>query len=61
MCIRDRLCDEQLSDVPVVRIGINDEFVVHGSTEQLKADCGLTPQKVAERIATELYLTQGEI
>lgn len=36
--------------VPLLRIGINDAFVPHGARNELLAECGLTPEKIAEKI-----------
>ncbi len=43
---------------PVLRIGIEDGFVAHGATERLKADAGLTADKITARIAQVLSLTE---
>ena len=37
----------------ILRIGIPDEFVTHGSRDQLLDLVGLTPEKIARRILNE--------
>jgi 1-deoxy-D-xylulose-5-phosphate synthase len=44
--VLELLADEGLSDVKVVRIGIPDEFVEHGTREELLSDYGLTPEGI---------------
>lgn len=52
---------EALSDagmqVPVLRLGLPDAFVPHGDTGRLKDDLGLTPDKMAQKIAQ--FLNEG--
>jgi 1-deoxy-D-xylulose-5-phosphate synthase len=43
--------------VPVMRIGIPDELVEHATPEQSKAELGLTPPQMADRIRTT-FVTQ---
>lgn len=42
--------DAGLASALLLRIGIPDRFIPHGTIEQLRKDCGLTPKSVAERI-----------
>jgi 1-deoxy-D-xylulose-5-phosphate synthase len=44
--VLELLADEGLTDVKVVRIGIPDEFVEHGTREELLSDYGLTPEGI---------------
>ena len=34
----------------MLRFGIEDKFIEHGSCPQLLEKCGLTPQQIADRI-----------
>ena len=43
---------------PILRIGIEDGFVAHGETRRLKEDCGLTAEKITQRIAQALALSE---
>lgn len=56
--VLELLCTEGRALPPVLRIGIEDGFVAHGATERLKADCGLTADKITARIASALSLTE---
>jgi 1-deoxy-D-xylulose-5-phosphate synthase len=47
--ILELLGDERLEFVHVARLGIPDNFVEHGTREELLADLGLTAQDIAER------------
>ncbi len=38
----------------LLRIGIQDEFVQHGSISRLREDCGLTPEAVAKKVEESL-------
>lgn len=42
---------------PVLRLGLPDAFIAHGDTGRLKDDVGLTPEKMAVRIAA--FLNKG--
>lgn len=42
---------------PVLRLGLPDAFIAHGDTGRLKEDVGLTPEKMAVRIAA--FLNKG--
>jgi 1-deoxy-D-xylulose-5-phosphate synthase len=44
--ILELLGDEGLTNVKVVRMGIPDEFVDHGTREELLSDYGLTPEGI---------------
>lgn len=46
--VLELLADEGLTDVKVTRLGIPDEFVEHGTRNELLADYKLTPQGIAE-------------
>jgi 1-deoxy-D-xylulose-5-phosphate synthase len=53
--VLERLSDdggERLSSV--VRIGIPDRYVTHGKPDLLRAEVGLTPERVAETVAARL-------
>lgn len=39
---------------PLLRVGLPDDFVTHGDTKRLRDDHGLSPEKMAERIAAFL-------
>ena len=39
---------------PILRIGLPDHFVAHGDTSRLRDDNGLSPEKIAARIAAFL-------
>ena len=43
----------------LIRLGITDHFVDHGSDDELFADLGLTPPLIAERIADELGISDA--
>lgn len=58
--VLELLSDQQQIMVPVLRIGIGDEFVAHGNTERLKSDCALTAEKIVGRINERLQLAQEE-
>ena len=51
------LLEKQRMNKPLIRIGIDDCFVEHGSQEQLREQCGLTAQKMAENIKNNLSET----
>jgi 1-deoxy-D-xylulose-5-phosphate synthase len=40
-----------LRDTRVLRIGLPDRYVTHGKPALLREEVGLTPEKVAERVA----------
>ena len=42
------------ADVSMVRMGLPDEFVTHGTREQLLAEVGLTADAVASRVIKAL-------
>jgi 1-deoxy-D-xylulose-5-phosphate synthase len=39
-----------MGDAVLLRIGIQDKFVQHGSIRRLREDCGLTPEAVANKV-----------
>jgi len=41
-------------DALLVRIGIPDKFIPHGSIRRLREDCGLTPEAVAKKVEESL-------
>ncbi len=45
-CVIECLCDAGISDVAVKRIGIDDEFVEHGSQKRLREKYGLDEQGI---------------
>lgn len=45
--VLELLADEGLTDVKVIRLGIPDSFVEHGTREELLADYDLTPEGIA--------------
>lgn len=47
--VAEFLLDNNFS-TPVLRFGINDKFVEHGSRNELLELCGLTPNQIAEKI-----------
>lgn len=54
--------DEVLSDagmsVEVIRIAVKDDFITHGPQEYLRDLCGLTPEKIASRVAAHLAVSK---
>ncbi len=44
---------------PLFRIGIPDRFVEHGTVAELREICGLTPERVAERISRRFPASAG--
>ena len=51
--VAEFLADENIS-VPVLRFGIQDRFIEHGSRGELLEICGLTSKQIAEKIAEKL-------
>jgi len=51
--VAEFLADENIS-VPILRFGIADRFIEHGSRSQLLEMCGLTSKKIAEKISEKL-------
>ncbi len=45
-----------MGDAILLRIGIQDQFVQHGSISRLREDCGLTPEAVAEKIEKSMNI-----
>ena len=43
----------------LIRLGVSDHFVDHGSDDELFADLGLTPEMIARRIADELGISDS--
>ena len=52
--------DLDLSEVRVLRLGLPNQFVEHGSRDKLLDMCGLTPQKIADRIASHFFPRRGK-
>jgi len=52
--------DSDLGDVRVLRLGLPDQFVEHGSRDKLLDMCNLTPQKIADRIASHFFSQMGK-
>lgn len=50
------LNDAGMGDVALVRIGIQDKFIQHGSIPCLREECGLTPAAVAKKVEESLGL-----
>ena len=46
--------DEQRLDTTVLNIAIPDQFVTHGSVDQLRKELGIDAESVAERILNEI-------
>ncbi len=44
------LLEEEGSSSRIIRIGLPDEFIPHGKREELLDECGLTPERVVERV-----------
>jgi 1-deoxy-D-xylulose-5-phosphate synthase len=42
---------DMLSETRVIRFGIPDRYVTHGKPNLLREEIGLTPEKIAERVA----------
>ncbi len=51
--VAEFFAEENIS-VPLLRLGINDKFIEHGSRNELLELCGLTAKKIAEKISTKL-------
>ena len=51
--VADFFADEKIS-VPLVRLGIADNFVEHGARAELLELCGLTAKNICERVISEL-------
>jgi 1-deoxy-D-xylulose-5-phosphate synthase len=52
--VLERLVQEGLSTAGVVRLGLPDDFVHHGTREELLADVGLTSPHLEEAVVTAL-------
>lgn len=51
--VAELLADEKIS-TPLLRLGIKDEFIEQGTRAELLDLCGLTPQKISQRILERL-------
>ena len=51
--VAEFFAEENIS-VPLLRLGINDKFIEHGSRDILLELCGLSANKIAEKISTKL-------
>ena len=56
--VADLLEAEGLSREGVVRLGLPDDFVTHGTREQLLDEVGLTPAGVVDRVLDRLVRRQ---
>jgi 1-deoxy-D-xylulose-5-phosphate synthase len=57
--VLESLADQGLS-VPVVRLGLPDDFVGHGSVDELFEEVGLTPAAIADAACARLGLAADE-
>ena len=53
--VAEFFADENIS-VPMLRLGIKDSFIEHGSQKELLELCGLSAEKIAEKISTKLEI-----
>ena len=51
--VAEFLSDERIA-TPLLRLGIRDEFIEQGTRTQLLDLCGLTAQKISQRILERL-------
>jgi len=56
--IIEKLCDENV-DCKIIRIGIDNKFVEHGSADELYSELGWQPDQLAERIIEELGIAKS--
>ncbi|MBI2943041.1 MAG: 1-deoxy-D-xylulose-5-phosphate synthase [Candidatus Wallbacteria bacterium] len=54
------LADEAISGVPLLRIGVPDELVEHGTQKQMREHYGLTPAGIAKRTREWLAKVTGK-
>ncbi len=52
---------DRLGGVRVLRLGLPDRFVTHGSPKLLREEVGLTPEAVAERVAEAVLEPSGAL
>ena len=58
----EHLADNDLmGDVRVLRIGLPDRYVTHGTPALLREEVGLTPQAVAEKVAEAVLSPRGAL
>jgi 1-deoxy-D-xylulose-5-phosphate synthase len=60
--VLEELADrDRLGGVRVLRLGLPDRFVTHGSPKLLREEVGLTPEAVAERVAEAVLEPTGAL
>ncbi len=60
--VLEHLADNDLmGDVRVLRIGLPDRYVTHGTPALLREEVGLTPEAVAERVAEAVLAPRGAL
>ena len=58
----EHLADKDLmSEVRVLRVGLPDRYVTHGTPALLREEVGLTPEAVAERVADAVLSPRGAL
>ena len=58
----EHLCDHDLAgEARVMRFGLPDRYVTHGSPALLREEVGLTPEGVAERVAEAVLIPRGAL
>jgi len=58
----EHLADNDLmSEVRVLRVGLPDRYVTHGTPALLREEVGLTPEAVAERVADAVLSPRGAL
>jgi 1-deoxy-D-xylulose-5-phosphate synthase len=56
-----RLLRDHDLDVPVKTFGLPQEFLIHGTRDEVLEDVGLTPQHLARQITEAVVLRSGEV
>ena len=56
--IVERLCDKNI-DCKIIRIGIDDKFIEHGSVDELYSELGWQPDQLAERIIEKMKIPKS--
>jgi len=60
--VLEHLSDNDLAgDVKVLRIGLPDRYVTHGSPALLREEVGLTPKALAEKVAEAILSARGAL
>ena len=57
--VAEFLADENIS-VPLIRFGISDNFVEHGTRAELLESCGLTAENIYEKILERFEVNNGQ-